>query len=511
MTARDLVVIGGGIAGLVIAHDAARAGLRVEVLEASDRVGGMLRSAQLRGPDGPVIVDVGAESFATRTSGVTDLIADAGLELQQVAPTPGGAHLVALGDGGVLRAPLPKRTVLGIPADPHAADVVRILGAAAADRVAAERDLPPRTGAEPSLADLVTERCGETLTRLLVDPLCRSVYSQPASASRLSRLHPALWQQFQERGSLLDAAAAVASAQRAGAAVAGIAGGVWRLAAAVAEAAQRHGAIIRTGVTVAEITSDAVGRQDAGGTAFGSDPVSGSGSDSVAGAGLRVRTVDGEGIAARQVVVATGSAAAHSLLGAPGGTDGAAVTATATATSTTTPAATPASRLRVIAALVHAPALDAHPVGSGVIVAPDVPSAAKALTHVTAKWPWFTAQQTLPAGHHVVRLSARDADAPGLSTPADIAAEIALLTGIPLTAHDIVATVDQVWPDAVARPPVDDGRRADLARAGIHVAGAAVAGTGLASVVPHARALAAELVSALTGIPPVSVPSVPVS
>ncbi|MCT9820615.1 FAD-dependent oxidoreductase [Microbacterium sp. W1N] len=443
----DVVVIGGGVAGLVVAHGVARAGGRVVLLESGDEVGGLLRRGELAGR----AFDLGAESFATRTTGVADLIADAALDLEIVAPEPGGAHLAAQTPDGIVRAPLPRRTVLGIPADPQAEDVVRILGSAAAARAAAERDLPAwdagGTDPEPSLADLVTARCGPELTRRLVDPLCRSVYSLPAASARLSRLHPTMWREVQRTGSLLTAADTVAAATQTGSAVAGIAGGMWRLPAALRAAAEAHGARVHTGAAVHGIRTD------------------GDGDATVVWSGGELR--------ARHVVVSTGSRAAVTLLGGE--------------------TAPPSAPVRVIAALVRSAALDAHPVGTGVIVAPDVPSAAKALTHVSAKWAWARGDSG-----HLVRLSARDAAAPGLDTPAQLAAEIALLTGVPLTAADVVATAAAVWDDAVAVAPAAPDRLAALAARGIHVAGAAVAGTGLASVVPHARALAATLTSSLT-------------
>ena len=443
----DLVVVGGGIAGLVIARDAARAGLRVVLLDASDHRGGMLRRGDLAG----IPIDLGAESFATRTDGVAELVADlpADPALEIVAPAPGGAHLAALADGEVLHAPLPRRTVLGIPADPLADDVVRILGDAAARRVADEpyADAPAAAAEEPSLADLVAQRCGPELVRRLVDPLCRSVYSAPADRLYLSRLHPALWEAYLTGGSLVAAAASLARPERAGAAVAGVAGGMWRLADAVARDAERHGARLRTGAAVVRVT-----------------PASESGD-------IAVELAGGEVFRGQRVVIATGATAARRLLGG-------------------TPAET--APVRVVAALVHAPALDRHPVGSGVIAAVDVPSAAKALTHVTAKWAWAAA--SVPAGQHIVRLSARDADAP-LSSPEDLAREIALLTGVDIAAADVLAVASAEWTDAVASAPADDHELSALAARGIHLAGATVAGTGLASVVPHARELARELVA----------------
>lgn len=450
----DVVVVGAGVAGLAVAHDLAASGRSVMVLEGDDRVGGLLR----RGSVGGVAVDVGAEAFALRTTGVADLVADAGLDVEIVTPAPGGAHLVVNGDQGLVRAPLPERAVLGIPADPLAPDVVRILGAAGAARAAAEvtdgaglrHDHPE----EPSLAELVARRCGEVLVERLVDPLCRSVYSVPASEAHLSRLHPALWREFVARGSLLAAAGALAAPARAGAAVAGVAGGMWRFAENLAAAAGERGAQLRLGSAVRALTTH--------------------------GTGTTVATDHGS-VTGRRVVIATGAAAARTLLGVA-------------------PVTTPA--VRVVVARVDAPALDAHPVGSGVIVGADVPTAAKALTHVTAKWPWAAADRA--AGDHLVRLSARDATAPGLDTRADVAREVSLLTGVQIDADAIRGLESVVWNDAVAARPVDADHESLLAARGIRLVGAAVAGTGLASVIPHARAVARDLADELAPAAPAS-------
>ncbi len=131
------------------------------------------------------------------------------------------------------------------------------------------------------------------------------------------------------------------------------------------------------------------------------------------------------------------------------------------------------------------------------IVDAALPTAAKALTHITAKWDW--ARAATPDGIHLVRLSARDAAAGTLATADEVAREVSILTGVEVAAADVVDLVVQEWTDAVVGAAAPD----DLP-AGIHLAGAAVAGTGLASVIPHARDLAARLDSALAASPPSS-------
>ena len=87
-----VVVVGGGIGGLVAALECAKIGMQVTVLEASDRLGGLVRSADVAG----LTLDVGAESFATRGGQVRRLIEELGLGDDIVAPVPGGAWLAGL-------------------------------------------------------------------------------------------------------------------------------------------------------------------------------------------------------------------------------------------------------------------------------------------------------------------------------------------------------------------------------------------------------------------------------
>lgn len=436
----DLVIVGGGIAGLTIAWEAARAGRDVVVLERSDATGGMLRAGTVAGLE----ADLGAESFATRTSGVHDLVVDARLPVQFVDPRPAGAHLAFRGRfGRTSRAPLPRRAIVGMPADPTAPDVARILGAAGSRRAASERTMPRTAGAEPSLADLVTERYGAAVATRLVEPLCRSVYSHDAASVRLSALHPALWEAYERLGSLTAAVDALAPATRAGSAVRGVEGGLWRLAAELRAEALRAGAVIRTGAVVRELRDG-----DAG-----TDVV-----------------IDDETLHAAEVVVATGPSAAAKLLGA---------------------SIAPAEPVRLAVAEIASRALAAHPVGSGVIVAQDVATPAKALTHVDAKWEW--ADAALGDGVSLVRLSARDGAR--IDSEVEVARAVRTLTGASVAPAAVRSLVNIEWPDAVSTPAARAALAAAAAGRGIRLAGAIAAGTGLASVIPHARALAHEILA----------------
>ena len=71
----DVIVIGAGVAGLAAARRLAAAGLRVTVLEASDRVGGRIRSIRQHG----LVLELGAEFVHGRPAELWALIEEAGL------------------------------------------------------------------------------------------------------------------------------------------------------------------------------------------------------------------------------------------------------------------------------------------------------------------------------------------------------------------------------------------------------------------------------------------------
>ena len=94
---RTALVVGGGVAGLTAARDLAAAGLRVTLVEASDHFGGAVGAHQVAG----LVLDSGAESFATRSTAVPELLDELGLADRVVTPDPAGSWLY-LPEGTIL-------------------------------------------------------------------------------------------------------------------------------------------------------------------------------------------------------------------------------------------------------------------------------------------------------------------------------------------------------------------------------------------------------------------------
>lgn len=452
-----VVVVGGGMAGLVVSWELARHGLPPTVLEAGPTVGGTVARHTVAG----VALDAGAESYATATPAVTELLTDLGIAGDLVLPNPVGAWVRhAAGT-----APLPQSTLLGIPSRPFAADVRRVLGIAGSARALVDRWLPAGLGSGAgTLGGLVGARMGRTVVTRLVEPVAGGVYSTDPDELDVDAVQPRLRQALRDNGSLAGAVTSLrASAASPGSAVGGLAGGMYRMVEALQDAIASLGGTVRTGIAVQQLqrTPD----------------------------GWQVSTTAGPLTADHVVLAVPGPGAAPLLAGL--GID-------------MPVASAETSDVVLVTLVVDHPGLDAHPRGTGVLVSSSAAGVtAKALTHATAKWAWL-ADLTGP-GRHVLRLSYGRGRQPLPSQAAlvDLAiADAATLTGVPVTPDDLVGSAIVRWTSALPRPQAGHRASMDAVRAkagelpGLQLTGSVVAGTGLAAVVADARRVAAAVVAA---------------
>ena len=410
--AERVLVVGGGIAGLVAARRLVLGGRDVTVLESADRLGGQVARHSVGGID----LDAGAESFATRGGTVADLATRIGLGGDIVRPAELPAWLYRA-DGTA--KPLPATSVLGIPGVAFAQDVIDAIGLRAAVRAQLDVLLPSLIGSRSAtIGELVRRRMGSAVVEQLVAPVVRGVHSMSADELALDRAVPGLRAALLRDGSLTHAVRRMAMNAAPGSRVAGIRGGIVRLVDELEADLERFGVEVRLNSRVSELTS----------------------------AGLTV----GRDRLAGQVLVAASGVGVE---------------------------ADPGRRLTLVTLVVDQTELDAAPRGTGVLVAEGAPGVeARALTHLTVKWPWLAERA---GGLHALRLSYDGApqDA-ALRAPRDAAA----LLGMPI--GRVVDTASVTWERAAPRRHSVDG---------IRYVGEAGAGTGLAAVIGQAEAEADEL------------------
>jgi len=433
--APDVVVVGGGVAGLVAARDLALAGRHVVVLEGGPRLGGEVARHTVAGID----LDAGAESFATKGGTVAAFLGELGLGDDVVLPDPRGAW-VQHGAGEAF--PLPRTGLLGIPGDLAADDVLAVIGAEAAAEASRLDAAPAEVGADETMVGpFVRARMGAAVLDRLVAPIVGGVHSVHPDALAVDRVAPALRAALLREGSLAAAVRSVRALAPAGAAVAGVRGGMARLVDALVADLDRLGADVRLGAEVAAVDARSV------------------------------TLATGEVLRPGHVLLAVGEGAARALEGRPVAAGGLITLATV---------------------VLRDDRLDAGPRGTGVLVAPGaVGVRAKALTHGTVKWPWLAQAAD---GRHVLRLS-YDSPVVDAGTPDDVLrgwalADASALLGVDLDERTVEGTARVVW----SAPLPQEARPASSSPLdGVARVGGAVAGRGLAAVIARSRRVAGEL------------------
>ena len=200
-------MIGGGISGLAAAWELTggaapgRQAPAVTVLEASDRLGGPLRSGEVGGR----VVDLGPDGFLGRRPEAVDLCREVGLADTLVPIAARGASIWARGR---LRT-LPEGHALGIPTRfwPTArSGIVGFRGSLGLARDA----LLPRPDVRGPIGDraigpLVARKLGQRVVDTMVDPLIGGIHAGSVDDMSAAATFPPLLAAAQRRGGLMRA------------------------------------------------------------------------------------------------------------------------------------------------------------------------------------------------------------------------------------------------------------------------------------------------------------------
>ncbi|MDO5728644.1 MAG: FAD-dependent oxidoreductase [Actinomycetaceae bacterium] len=464
----DIVIIGGGLAGMSAAYEAVKQGLEPVVVETRGRPGGLIASAQLAG----VPFDIGAESWATRSPVVGDLVDELGLERTD----PTGRSWVW--NQQLHRAyPIPEGT-LGLPSDIEAPEVLAAIGPAGVTRAKQDLTMGPHVAADAEdLASLVSQRVGEAVLDHLVRPVAGGIHTADPSQLAADTVTPGLRAAMAETGSLLRAATLLAQ-RNPGVKVAQTRGGMFRLIEALeSEVVTGGGTMLLRHAAVALSHEGERWQVTVQATERGADP-----------AADPVPTGPAHVLETSRVVVALPGPLAMKLL------DGV--------------VEVPLWELPIGAPIAHQVlmidhhGLDDGPRGSGLLVTSpqgvDQPIRAKALSHLSYKWGWM--REVLAPGRHILRISYGRAGEEYPNPTVESALEEAnRLLDLDMSTDDVVASMLVRWDGQLApqtpqhREKVAEFQEAIACYTGLEVTGAWVAGSGFAAVVPHGRAAAKVL------------------
>ncbi|MDE0546539.1 NAD(P)/FAD-dependent oxidoreductase [Microbacterium sp. C7(2022)] len=470
--ARDahVAVIGGGIAGLVAAHEFAKVGIATTVFEASPRLGGVIRGAELGG----ITVDVGATSWRADSEAVNSLISELGLQDCVCAPVVDTTWICDPAQGWA--APSPQESVLGIPANPWDESVRRIIGWGGTWRAYLDRLRPPMTiGVARNLGSLVRSRMGAKVHDRLVAPLTFGRFGISPDDVDVDVAAPGLNGALTRTGSLSGAVSDLRVDHRT-AGLSSLEGGMLQLVTALEQRLRDLGARIHTSTTVSGVSRTADGRWRVEFDAESGDAELVDGDEPVGSTSLTA-----------SAVVLAGSRESterltRSILPRP-----------------LEPAMHPAVLREIVTMLVDAPALDAAPRGAEVYAVPGETGAttASGVVHQSARWEWL--RRAAGESRHVISVAFDgSADAhPSLVRGDGDLAEFARgaasdLLGVSLDARHVIAWRRDLF--TLERPSTARGHAEESARdrrlvqgAGtLSVVGAWVAGSGLAKVAADA-------------------------
>ena len=188
----DVVIIGGGIAGLTAALDLQRAGLEVLLLEADSDLGGNIRTLS----EGEFRMERGPHSFMGSAEHVWRLIDDLGMEDQVEEAAPVAANRYIFRRGALHPLPLSAGTFIGS----------RLLSLGAKLRLAVEPFV--RAGGTPSDTawDFFTRRFGKEATSWIMSPFVSGIYAGDIHALGARAAFPIFWRFEQESGSMIRGA-----------------------------------------------------------------------------------------------------------------------------------------------------------------------------------------------------------------------------------------------------------------------------------------------------------------
>lgn len=224
----DLLVVGGGVAGLAAAWEAHRLGASFRLLEAERRFGGKVRTES----DNGFVVEVGPDSFVERNATLRQLVEEVGLGDRLVPCRTGAARLSLVRSGRLV--PLPAGLVAMAPRSATAFLRSPVLSVGGRLRFLCEPWVRPRDPAlgDESVAEFVRRRFGSEALERLGEPVLAHIHVADPEKMSLAACYPRL-AAMERSGGVLRAVASARRRARGGPPFWTLSGGMGQLVDAV--------------------------------------------------------------------------------------------------------------------------------------------------------------------------------------------------------------------------------------------------------------------------------------
>ncbi|HET9135553.1 MAG TPA: protoporphyrinogen oxidase [Candidatus Kapabacteria bacterium] len=171
---RTVAVVGGGITGLVTAYELQKAGAAVSLFEASDHVGGPIRSFHENG----YLAEAGPNTLLETSTDISSLIEELGIASQQVYANAVSKKRFIVRNHKPIAVPTSPPTFISSP----------LFSLSAKLRLLREPFISKKKdGVDESLADFVRRRLGQEFLDYAIDPFVSGVYA--GDPEKLSAKH----------------------------------------------------------------------------------------------------------------------------------------------------------------------------------------------------------------------------------------------------------------------------------------------------------------------------------
>lgn len=189
----DVVVIGAGLSGLVTAFRLTRAGLKVEVLEAAARPGGVIGSQRRGG----ALFERGPNSGLDTTPLINDMLRDLGIQDQRIEASEASSRRYVLRGGRLVAMPTSPGAMVSTPLFSLGAKL-RLFAEPFIGKAQAER--------EESIAQFVRRRLGSEFLDYAIEPFVAGIYAGDPERLSVPAAFPRLHALEQRYGSLIKGA-----------------------------------------------------------------------------------------------------------------------------------------------------------------------------------------------------------------------------------------------------------------------------------------------------------------
>ena len=195
----DVVIIGGGIAGLAAAWELAQRGRRPLVLERQAQPGGVVRTETIDG----FVIDGGPDALLIQKPAALTLCRELGLG-DRLFPTLTPRTAYILKHGRLI--PLPEASVLGIPTKVAPFVTTPLFSWRGKARMGLELVIPPRRDdGDESIGGFMRRRFGTEAVTYLAEPLLAGIHAGDVNRLSMRASFPRLLEAERSKGSVLRA------------------------------------------------------------------------------------------------------------------------------------------------------------------------------------------------------------------------------------------------------------------------------------------------------------------